>query len=226
MEISMPDEGTRIGRPPDFSVDQIVAERIEARTQRVNGFRLRTELGGGNASRLMDVWTRHENERIDASAKTNVDLPFALVPHAEAVSEAAAVEAKRNAEALYSRMYTEINGWLGAQYKHELEEAKDSAASAKIAIDEADAKLEKAYADIGRLTAEKEQLSALNARLEERAAQLEKAVEAARTAARQAHLDAVEMVAAARSEIAAEIARQNAVGPEITKDRGTRTRER
>ena len=35
----------------------------------------------------MEVWTRHENELIDAAAKRIDDLPFELAPHADSVAE-------------------------------------------------------------------------------------------------------------------------------------------
>ena len=125
----MTEESARIGRPPEFTTEQIVAagKRIVARNQAVNGFRLRSELGGGKSSRLMEVWTRHENELIDAAAKRIDDLPFELAPHADSVAELASVEARTNIQKLYRAIYSEINGRLNAQFKKELERANDVA---------------------------------------------------------------------------------------------------
>jgi hypothetical protein len=223
----MLDDGTRIGRPPEFTSEQIIVagERIRARNQSVTGFRLRTEIGGGKPSRLFEVWTRHENELIDASAKKAIeDLPFELVPHAEAVSDLAATEAKRSIQNLYRTIYSEINARLNAQFKAELENAKDTADSAQIEIGLSDERLEAAKAAIERLTSDNQRLAELNARLEERATQLERAVEAARAEARQAHLDAIELVASARSDAAAEKARIVAKKDEEPAKRPARTK--
>jgi outer membrane murein-binding lipoprotein Lpp len=222
----MAEESARIGRPPEFTTEQIVAagKRIVTRNQAVNGFRLRSELGGGKASRLMEVWTRHENELIDASAKRIDDLPFELAPHAESVAELASIEARTNIQKLYRAIYSEINGRLNAQFKKELEMAKDVAVCAEDQIEKTDERLAVANAEIDRLTTETRRLSELTARLEERSMQLERVVEAARAEARQAHLDAMEMVAAARTDAGVEKARSATPNPEPVNARPPRSR--
>jgi chromosome segregation ATPase len=205
MEGWMRDEGAGIGRPADFTEDEIIEAglRVEARGHPVNAFRIRTELGGGNATRIRQVWARHRQSQTDPDAVTIDKLPFDLAPHAQSIAEAAAAEAQKNTESLYIKIYIELNDRLTAEFGKQLETLRDTLKSAESDIQATEDRLKQVRAENERLLAENLRLSEQTARLEERSTQLEKVAEEARREARQAHLDAIELVAASSREAVA-----------------------
>ncbi len=212
-----------VGRPAEFSDEQIVAagQRLEAQGVRVNAYRIRIELGGGNATRIHDVWAEHVKKRGNAAHTAIKDLPFELVPHANAIAEQAARDAERNSHAIYRQIYEELNGRLTAEFKDRLEVAEDDLKSAKDLIRTLEADLKDAGLTIERLNASNRALEERNAGLVERAGQQKEAADIARTDARDAHARAVEMVAAAREETAKEKARSTALEDELLRLRKT-----
>lgn len=220
-------EASGIGRPPEFTDEQVVDAglRLEARGDRVNAHRIRLELGGGNVKRIRDIWTDYEKRRSSSSSTLIDALPFDLVPLSDAVAEAAAREAHKHAEMLYRQIYMEVNGRLTAQFEDRLEEAKQNLDSAELNIEKTDAMLKSSIEENARLTVEKRQLADEIARLEERVAQFKAAAELAREDARSARSEALEMVTAARSAAAEERARSAALEAEIQKMTASRHRD-
>lgn len=65
-------------RPPEFSEEEIIAaaERLQADGRRVTGFALRKEVGGGNPTRLANVWQEHRRRQEVVETEPVQDLPI------------------------------------------------------------------------------------------------------------------------------------------------------
>lgn len=73
-------------RPAEFPENDIIAaaERLQADGRRVTGFALRKEVGGGNPTRLANVWQEHRRRQEVVDAEPVQDLPVEVE---EALSE-------------------------------------------------------------------------------------------------------------------------------------------
>jgi chromosome segregation ATPase len=220
-------ETAGIGRPPEFTDEQIIQAglRLESQGDRVNAHRIRLELGGGNTRRIKEIWTDYVKRRSSAASSAIDDLPFELVSRAQMIAESAAREAHKNADTLYRQIYVELNGRLTAQFEDRIQEIEYDLKSAESNVDNFEGELRVMEQENARHINEKRQLSDEIARLEERVAQLKAAAELAREDARSARSEALEMVTSARSAAAEERARSAALEAEIRKLTASRRRD-
>lgn len=76
-------------RPIEFTPEQIIQagqELLEAK-RNVTGFALRQRVGGGNPSRLKQVWDEHQNSQGEAVAEQVAELPLEVAEVVAAVSK-------------------------------------------------------------------------------------------------------------------------------------------
>ena len=77
-------------RPAEFSPEEIVAagEALVAACRNVTGFALRQKVGGGNPSRLKQVWDEHLASQSVTKAEPVAELPVEVAEEVASVTKA------------------------------------------------------------------------------------------------------------------------------------------
>lgn len=123
-------------RPAEYHVEEIVlaGESIQAAGRNVTGFALRQKIGGGNPSRLRQVWEEHLTSKrigdVDQVAKLPVEVAEAVTAATKAFAEriaALAVELNDKAVKTAERRVREAVGAAGEQRKQAERELVDAA---------------------------------------------------------------------------------------------------
>ena len=192
-------------RPAEFTPEQIIeaGQELQAAGRNITGFALRQKVGGGNPSRLKQVWDEHINSQAVTRAEPVAELPVEVAEEVAAVTKALterlaglAVELNDKAVKAAERRVAEVIRTAGEQREQaerELADASQTVEDLETKLDEAKAEgdeLEKRLADTQ--TAHQAQAVEL-AQVRERLASTE---QSAKTAAEEAHRVAERMTKA------------------------------
>lgn len=133
-------------RQPEFTLEAIIQAGLElqAAGERVNGFSIRKRLGGGNASRIKQIWDEH-NIQTPVKAEP-VELPAELGEKVATVTQAlveqiAALAAAMNTTAVQTaeRRVAEVLRSAGEQRDQAEHELRDAAEAVEDLEDQLDA---------------------------------------------------------------------------------------
>ena len=77
-------------RPVEFTAEQIVeaGQALQVAGRNITGFALRQKVGGGNPSRLKQVWDEHINSQAVTRAEPVAELPIEVAEEVAAVTKA------------------------------------------------------------------------------------------------------------------------------------------
>ena len=191
-------------RPAEFTPEQIIeaGQELQAAGRNITGFALRQKVGGGNPSRLKQVWDEHINSQAVTRVEPVAELPVEVAEEVAAVTKALterlaglAVELNDKAVKAAERRVAEVIRTAGEQR----EQAERELADASQTVEDLETKLDEAKADA----------DALEKRLvDTQAAHQGQAVELAQVRERLALTEQAAQTAA--EEHAAELARLNA----------------
>ena len=149
-------------RPAEFTPEAIIQAGRELQTagRNITGFALRQKVGGGNPSRLKQVWDEHINSQAVTRAEPVAELPVEVAEEVAAVTKALterlaamAVELNDKAVKAAERRVAEVIRTAGEQREQaerELADASQTVEDLETKLDEAEAKgveLEKRMAD-------------------------------------------------------------------------------
>jgi colicin import membrane protein len=161
-------------RPAEYTAEEIIAagEAIRATGRNVTGFALRQRVGGGNPSRLRQVWDEHLAGKNAVAAEPVAELPVEVAEAVAAVSQAlaeriAAFAVKLNDTAVRAaeRRVTEVVRTAGEQCAQAERELADAAQT----VDDLEASLEQVK---GERQALKSQLAEKQAESQRQAVEL------------------------------------------------------
>ena len=142
-------------RPVEFTAEQIVeaGQALQVAGRNITGFALRQKVGGGNPSRLKQVWDEHINSQAVTRAEPVAELPIEVAEEVAAVTKALterlatlAVELNDKAVKAAERRVAEVIRTAGEQR----EQAERELADAAQTVDDLESKLDegKAAADV------------------------------------------------------------------------------
>lgn len=145
-------------RPAEFPTEAIIeaGQALRQAGRNITGFALRQKVGGGNPSRLKQVWDEHINSQTVTNAEPVSELPVEVAAVAKALTErlaALAVELNDKAVKAAERRVAEVIRTAGEQREQaerELADASQTVEDLEAALDEAKAKeveLEKRLVD-------------------------------------------------------------------------------
>lgn len=183
-------------RPSEFTAEQIIGagQALKEAGRNITGFALRQKVGGGNPSRLKQVWDEHVASQSVVQAEPVAELPVEVAEQLKVVTEALverlatlAVDLNDKAVKSSERRVSEVVRAAGEQR----EQAERELADAAQTVDEAEQQLDAANE---RIEALEQQLTS------EKAARQNQAVEFAQVRER---LAAVEEAAGKAAEQAA-----------------------
>jgi chromosome segregation ATPase len=138
-------------RPTSFSEESIIqaGEELRAQGRAVTGFALRKQLGGGNFTRLRQVWDEHVANQSVLKAEPVAELPVEVAQELATVTKALverltamAVELNDKAVKASERRVTEVVRSAGeqrAQTERELADAAQTVEDLEARLDEATA---------------------------------------------------------------------------------------
>jgi len=138
-------------RPAEFSSESIIqaGQNLQAAGRNITGFALRQKIGGGNPSRLKQVWDEHLAGQSSAKDEPVAELPVEVAEEVATVSKALterltalAVELNDKAVKAAERRVHEVMRSAGEQ----CEQAKRELADAAEMVDDLEAKLYEAKA--------------------------------------------------------------------------------
>lgn len=201
-------------RPVEFSDEEVIAagEALVAAGRNVTGFALRQKVGGGNPSRLRQVWDEHVASKSVTEAEPVAELPVEVAEEVAAVSKAlteriAALATELNDKAVKAaeRRVAEVIRTAGEQREQAQRELADAAQT----VEDLEGQLDKS----------REEIDDLEVRLgNAQASMQEQAVELAQLRER---IASMERAATSSSEQhAAEVARLNSAREEAARLRG------
>lgn len=77
-------------RPAEFTPESIIeaGQALQAAGRNITGFALRQRVGGGNPSRLKQVWDEHISAQAVAKAEPVAELPIEVAEEVAAVTKA------------------------------------------------------------------------------------------------------------------------------------------
>jgi colicin import membrane protein len=192
-------------RPAEFTPESIIeaGQALQAAGRNITGFALRQKVGGGNPTRLKQVWDEHISSQAVTKAEPVAELPIEVAEEVATVTKALtdrlallAVELNDKAVKAAERRVAEVIRTAGEQR----EQAERELADASQTVDDLESKLDEAQARAQELTQRLTDSSAANQA---------QAVELAQVRER---LALIEQTAKTASEQhAAEVARVNAV---------------
>ena len=143
-------------RPVEFSDEEVIAagEALVAAGRNVTGFALRQKVGGGNPSRLRQVWDEHVASKSVAEAEPVAELPVEVAEEVAAVSKAlteriAALASELNDKAVKAaeRRVAEVIRTAGEQR----EQAERELADAAQTVEDLEGQLDKSREEIDDL---------------------------------------------------------------------------
>jgi chromosome segregation ATPase len=94
-----------MARPPEFSDDLIISagKQIQAENGKVSPFALKERVGGGRASRLMDVWQKYLQAQVDQRPLVMTPLPTEVTRELDVAMKSLAEQVRVSVTALYQR---------------------------------------------------------------------------------------------------------------------------
>lgn len=196
-------------RPAEFTNEQIIeaGQELQAAGRNITGFALRQKVGGGNPSRLKQIWDEHASKEAVTNAEPVAELPIEVAEQMANVTQALterlgvlAVELNDKAVKAAERRVAEVIRTAGEQR----EQAERELADASQTVEDLEAKLDEGKAAADAL---EKRLSDLQAAHQAQAVELAQvrerlalAEQTAKTAA-QGHADALAERDAARAEL-------------------------
>ena len=77
-------------RPAEFAPEAIIqaGQELQATGRNITGFALRQKVGGGNPTRLKQVWDEHINSQTTAKAEPVAELPVEVAEEVASVTKA------------------------------------------------------------------------------------------------------------------------------------------
>lgn len=139
-------------RPVEISNDVIIeaGHALQTAGRNITGFALRQRVGGGNPSRLVQVWREHMSAQSEAKAEPIAELPVEVAEVVAGVSKeltdrlaALAVDLNDKAVKAAERRVAEVVRSAGEQREQAERELADAAAT----VEDLEAKLDAAEAD-------------------------------------------------------------------------------
>jgi len=136
-------------RPVEFTDEQVVeaGRTLQAQGRNITGFALRQKVGGGNPTRLKQVWDEHINSQTTAKAEPVAELPVEVAEEVASVTKALterlaalAVELNDKAVKAAERRVHEVVRAAGEQR----EQAERELADASQTVDDLENKLDEA----------------------------------------------------------------------------------
>ena len=136
-------------RPAEFTPESIIeaGQALQAAGRNITGFALRQRVGGGNPSRLKQVWDEHISAQAVAKAEPVAELPIEVAEEVAAVTKALterlaalAVELNDKAVKAAERRVAEVIRTAGEQR----EQAERELADASQTVDDLESKLDDA----------------------------------------------------------------------------------
>lgn len=143
-------------RPAEFAPESIVeaGRELQAAGRNITGFALRQKVGGGNPSRLKQVWDEHINSQSTTKAEPVAELPIEVAEEVAAVTKALterlallAVELNDKAVKAAERRVHEVVRSAGEQRAQAERELSDAAQT----VDDLEAKLDEATGQVEAL---------------------------------------------------------------------------
>jgi len=144
-------------RPAEFPVEAIIeaGQALQAAGRNVTGFALRQKVGGGNPTRLRQVWDEHLASNSVAQAQPVAELPVEVAEEVANVTKALteriatlAVELNDKAVKAAERRVAEVLRTAGEQR----EQAERELADAATTVDDLEATLDETKAEVEMLT--------------------------------------------------------------------------
>ena len=144
-------------RPAEFPVEAIIeaGQALQAAGRNVTGFALRQKVGGGNPTRLRQVWDEHLASSSVAPAQPVAELPIEVAEEVANVTKALteriatlAVELNDKAVKAAERRVAEVLRTAGEQR----EQAERELADAATTVDDLEAALDQTKAEVAALT--------------------------------------------------------------------------
>jgi chromosome segregation ATPase len=141
-------------RPAEFAPESIIeaGQQLQAAGRNITGFALRQKVGGGNPSRLKQVWDEHLASQSVTKAEPVAELPIEVADEVAAVTKALterlgalAVELNDKAVKAAERRVHEVVRSAGeqrAQAERELSDAAQTVDGVEAKFDEATAEIE------------------------------------------------------------------------------------
>jgi colicin import membrane protein len=139
-------------RPAEFAPESIIeaGQELQAAGRNITGFALRQKVGGGNPSRLKQVWDEHLASQSVTKAEPVAELPIEVAEEVAAVTKALterlatlAVELNDKAVKAAERRVHEVVRSAGEQR----EQAERELADASQTVDDLETKLDQAIAE-------------------------------------------------------------------------------
>lgn len=182
-------------RPADFTVEQIIeaGQALQGAGRSITGFALRQKVGGGNPTRLKQVWDEYQSSQSVAEIEPVAELPIEVAQQLAQVSEALvsrlnsmAVEINDRAVKASERRVAEVVRAAGEQR----EQAERELADASQTVDDLEQQLDSALEagevvkqQLAQAQASKQAQDVELAQVRERLAAVEKAAKGAADAA-------------------------------------------
>lgn len=144
-------------RPVEFTTEQIIeaGQALRVAGRNITGFALRQKVGGGNPSRLKQVWDEHISSQAVTKAEPVAELPVEVAEEVAAVTKALterlamlAVELNDKAVKAAERRVAEVIRTAGEQR----EQAERELADAAQTVDDLEAKLDEVRGEAQGLT--------------------------------------------------------------------------
>jgi len=143
-------------RPVEFTSEEIIhaGQELRAAGRNITGFALRQKIGGGNPSRLKQVWDEHIKSQVTTKADPVAELPFEVAEEVASVNKALAdrlmtmaVEINNKAVKTAERRVAEVIRTT-EEYR---EQAERELADASQTVEELETKLDEARANTEEL---------------------------------------------------------------------------
>lgn len=140
-------------RPAEFTVEQIIdaGKALQGAGRNITGFALRQRIGGGNPSRLKQVWDEHVNSQAIAKAEPVAELPVEVAEEVAAITKALterlatlAVDLNDKAVKAAERRVAEVIRTAGEQRAQAERELADAAQT----VDDLETKLDEAKTEV------------------------------------------------------------------------------
>lgn len=154
-------------RPAEFAPESIIeaGKELQAAGRNITGFALRQKVGGGNPSRLKQVWDEHLASQSVTKAEPVAELPIEVAEEVAAVTKALterlatlAVELNDKAVKAAERRVHEVVRAAGEQR----EQAERELADASQTVDDLETKLDQATAETEMLESKLADVQATN----------------------------------------------------------------
>lgn len=204
-------------RPADFTPEQIIqaGRDLQAAGRNITGFALRQRVGGGNPTRLKQIWEEHISSTAAEAAEPVAELPVEVAEEVATVTKeltdrlaALAVELNDKAVKAAERRVAEVVRTAGEQREQAERELTDAAQT----VEELETRLDEAGAKIGELENDLAGAGETNKAQAVELAQLRERLAAAEQQAR----TAAEQHAAALAELRAKLEKAEAHGYGLT----------